>query len=325
MKTKVNWGVMGTARIAGYGTIPGMLKAENCNLYAIAGRNPDKVLDYKNRFGFGKGYVGYEKLLENPEVEAVYIPLTNELHKEWVIRALRAGKHVLCEKPMALNAEDARAMFAEAEANGVLLMEAFAYLHGNYMASLINDVKSGIIGNPVYIDTAFLTQGYKTDFRLHRGLGGGMLYDLGCYCTTMILSLVDSEIEYAKAVTEKNEDGVDAFTASIIKFKNGVRASFDVGMILGEDSNSRYDRLFIHGTKGDIRSEVEYNQSGELSYRIVSAGKFIERKMNVPNNYSLEISQLSECILNGGKPLVTKEFSIRNAELLDSLLNSINY
>lgn len=325
MSEKVNWGVMGTARIAGYGTIPGMLKAKNCNLYAIAGRNPDKVRDYKERFGFEKGYIGYEALLTDEKVQAVYIPLTNDLHKEWVIKSLRAGKHVLCEKPMALTADDAREMYAAAKENGVFLMEAFAYLHGGYMASLIDDVNSGIIGDLVYIDTAFLTQGYKTDFRLHRGLGGGMLYDLGCYCTTMILSLVDSRVEYAKAVAEKNNDGVDAFTAAIVKFKNGVRASFDVGMILGEDSNARYDRLFIHGTLGDIKSEVEYNQSGDVSYRIILDGKIIERKRKVPQNYSLEVTQFGNCILNGEKPFVSEEFSIKNAELLDKLLASIDF
>lgn len=325
MSAKVNWGVMGTANIAGYGVIPGMKLAENVNLYAIAGRKPEKVKDYMERFGFEKGYVGYEALLTDPGVQAIYIPLTNDLHKEWVIRSLNAGKHVLCEKPMALSADDAREMFAAAKKNGVFLMEAFAYLHGDYMASLVNDVKTGVIGDLVYIDTAFLTQGYKADFRLHKGLGGGMLYDLGCYCTTMILSLVDSKVEYARAVAEKNSEGVDAFTASIVKFKNGVRASFDVGMILGEDSNARYDRLFIHGTKGDIRSEVEYNRGGEVSYRIISGGNVTERKVTVPNNYSLEVAQLSDCILNGGMPFITEKFSVRNAELLDRLLKSIDF
>lgn len=322
---KVNWGVMGTAGIAYSCTIPGMLLAENCNLYAVAGRKEDKVDNFKQKFGFEKGYIGYDKLLEDDMVQAVYIPLTNDLHKEWVIKALKAGKNVLCEKPMALSAEDSREMYRTAEENGVVLMEAFAYLHGDYMKSLVNDVKSGIIGDVVYIDTAFLTQGYKSDFRLKKSLGGGMIYDLGCYCTTMILSLVDSDIEYARAVAEKNEDGVDSFVGSIIKFVNGVRASFNVGMILGTDSNARFDRLFIHGTKGDIRSEAEYNGQGNLSYRIIQNGSSTEKKIYVPQNYSLEISQMGSCILNGDKPFVTPEFSIKNAELIDRLLLDIDY
>ena len=325
MNGKVNWGVLGTARIAKGCTIPGMQKAANANLYAIAGRDAEKVKAYQEEFGFEKGYVGYDNLLADENVQAVYIPLTNDLHKEWVIKALRAHKHVLCEKPMALNAADAREMFAVAKENGVLLMEAFAYLHGDYMKSLKQDVKSGVIGDVVYIDTAFVTQGYKTDFRLKKSLGGGMLYDLGCYCTTMILSLVDSDIEYARSVAEKTEEGVDALAASIVKFKNGARASFDVGMILGTESNARYDRLFIHGTKGDIKSEAEYNGAGELSYRIKVNGQESVKKLTVPQNYSLEITQLGNCILNGEKPYVSEAFSVKNAELLDMLLESIDF
>lgn len=321
----VNWGVLGTARIARGCTIPGMKQAANARLYAIAGRNAQKVEEYRKEFGFEKGYVGYENLLADENVQAVYIPLTNDLHKEWVLKALRAKKHVLCEKPMALNAADAREMFQTAKENGVYLMEAFAYLHGPYMKSLVNDVKNGKIGDVVYIDTAFVTQGYHTDFRLRKELGGGMLYDLGCYCTTMILSLVDSDVEYARSVAEKNENGVDAFAASIVKFKNGTRASFDVGMILGTESNARYDRLFIHGTHGDIRSEAEYNGAGELSYRIIADGKTSVQTMTVPQNYSLEITQFGNCVLGKEKPYVTEAFSVKNAELLDRLLDSIDF
>ena len=132
----VKWGVLGTANIARGCTIPGMKMAENCELYAIAGRNEAKVQSYKDEFGFEKAYVGYDKLLEDPEVQAVYIPLPNNLHKEWVIKALKAGKHVLCEKPLALSAADAREMFAVAKENNVILMEAYAYLHSPYIASL---------------------------------------------------------------------------------------------------------------------------------------------------------------------------------------------
>ena len=189
---KIKWGVMGTANIAANCTIPGMLETENCELYAIAGRNPDKVETYKNKYGFTKSYIGYDNLIADPEVEAVYIPLPNNLHKEWVIKALKAGKHVLCEKPLALNAEEAREMYKVAKENNRVLMEAYAYLQTPYIDALKNEIKSGSIGDLVYIDTAFLTQGYKEDFRLHKNLGGGMIYDLGCYCTTMILTLTEA-------------------------------------------------------------------------------------------------------------------------------------
>ncbi len=321
----IKWGVLGTANIAGGCTIPGMMDAENCELYAIAGRNEDKVRSYKERFGFARSYIGYDKLLQDPDIQAVYIPLPNNLHKEWVIKALRAGKHVLCEKPLALNAKDAREMFEEAKANGVFLMEAYAYLHTPYIASLKEDVKSGLIGDVDYIETAFLTQGYKDDIRLYKEMGGGALYDLGCYCTTLILSLLDSQPEYVMGSAEYNEFDADLFTSAIMKFQNGTRAAFTVGMMLGLGEDSRKDRLYIHGTKGYINSDVEYNQAGTLCYTVVSQGKRIEKTVEVRQNYTLEVEQLGRCIEGQDTPHVTEAFSVRNAELMDMILERIGY
>lgn len=322
---KVKWGVLGTASIAKNCTIPGMLMADSCELYAISGRNEDKVAEYKEKFGFKKGYVGYDKLLEDPEVQAVYIPLPNGIHKEWVIAALKAGKHVLCEKPMALNADDAKEMMDTARENGVILMEAYAYLHSPYVRALKDEINSGRLGKILYIDTGFITQGYKEDIRLYKNLGGGMIYDLGVYCTTMILSLTDSEIEYVKAVAEKTSEGVDAFTTVIIGFKNGIRASFVVGMTLGEDTNARYDKLYIHGTEGNVKSDVEYNQEGKLKYTVRYGNKTKIKKVYAPQNYSLEVENLSKSILGLEKPLVSEEFTVKNAELIDMILEAIGY
>ena len=290
--------------------------------------------------------MGYDALLVDPQVLAVYVPLPNDIHYEWVIKAVKTGKHVLCEKPMALNAADVQAMYAAAKDNGVILMEAFAYLHSPYVDMLKEDVKSGIIGEVDYIETAFLTQGYKEDFRLHKEFGGGAFYDLGCYCTTMILTLAgacgagdDAEESteekkacnavwkpaYVKAVAEFTEEGVDMMTAGILRFESGLRASFNVGMNLGTNSNSRFDRLYVHGSKGCIRSDVEYNQEGELKYTVFSEGKVLERKVHADQNYALELEQMNRCILYGEKPHITSEFSMSNARLMDAVLKEIGY
>ena len=326
---KIKWGILGTANIARYATIPGMKKAEHCELYAIAGRSLEKAQAFKNEYGFEKAYGSYDELIADREVQAVYIPLPNNLHFKWVKAALESGKHVLCEKPLALHANEAKEMFEVARANGVYLMEAYAYLHSPYVQSLKDDIASGVIGQVDYIESAFITQGYKEDFRLHKEFGGGALYDLGCYCTTMILSLIDSEPDFVKAVAEFSDEAVDVNTAAIVRFKNGVRASFNIGMILGQNTNSRFDRLYIHGTKGNIRSEVEYNQEGEVSYRIVenawSDKKVVERRISVPHNYALELEQLNQCILGNATPHITPEFSIKNAELMDKVFKEIGY
>ena len=323
--SKVKWGVLGTANVAAWGTIPGMKQAESCELYAIAGRSLEKAENYKERFGFEKAYGSYDELLQDKEVQAIYVPLPNNLHLPWVKKALEAGKNVLCEKPVALNADEVREMYQTAKDNNVLLMEAYAYLHSPYVQSLKKDIDSGIIGEVDYIDTAFVTQGYKEDIRLYKDLGGGAMYDLGCYCTTMILTLTDSEPDMVLADAEFSDKGVDIFTAGLIRFKNGVRASFNVGMMLGENTNARYDRLYIHGTKGYIRSETEYNQEGAVSYKIYAEEGVIEREIQVPNNYGLETEQFSRCVAEGETPYVTPEFTLRNAELIDSVLKKIGY
>lgn len=322
---KVKWGVLGTANVASWGAIPGMKKAESCELYAIAGRDIKKAEKFKNEFAFQKAYGSYDELLADPNVQAVYIPLPNSLHVEWVKKALRARKHVLCEKPMGLNAMETVEMFKIAEENKVILMEAYAYLHSPYIKSLKDDIESGIIGEIDYIDTAFITQGYKEDIRLHRELGGGAMYDLGCYCTTMILSLVESTPTFVRANAEYSDQGVDLMTSGLIRFDNGVRATFDVGMILGINTDARYDRLYIHGSKGSIRSEVEYNKAGNASYRIYTMYGVTERQLQIPNNYSLEIEQLSKCILYGDEPEITPEFSILNAVLMDKVFEKMGY
>lgn len=264
----VKWGVLGTANIAKGCTIPGMQLAKSCELYAIAGRNGEKANAFKDEFGFERAYGSYEELLDDNDVQAVYIPLPNSLHYKWVIAVLEKGKHVLCEEPLGLNADEVRKMHQTARNNGVILMEAYAYLHSPYIKSLKEDLK--LIGEIDYIETAFLTQSYKEDIRLYKELGGGAMYDLGCYCTTMILTLIDAEPTYVKANAEFSDLGVDILTVGMIGFDNGVRTSFTVGMNLGEDTDDRMDRLYIHGSKGVIKSEVEYNQAGNASYRIIT-------------------------------------------------------
>lgn len=321
----VKWGVLGTANIARGCTIPGMKLAKSAELYAIAGRNKDKAEAFKKEFGFEKAYGSYEELIKDPDVQAIYIPLPNDLHLKWVNKALENKKHVLCEKPLALNVSEAKEMYRTAKENGVYLMEAYAYLHSPYMESLKECVSSGLIGEVDYVESAFLTQGYIEDFRLHKEQGGGAMYDLGCYCTTMILSLIDSEAEFVQASAEFSDHGVDLMTAAIIRFKNGARASFNVGMMLGVNTNSRYDRLYVHGSRGSIRSEVEYNQEGEVSYRIFTDKGVIQRNVSIPQNYSLEIEQLGRCILYGERPYITPEFSLKNTGLMDIIFEKIGY
>ena len=216
-------------------------------------------------------------------------------------------------------------MYAAAKEKGVILAEAYAYLNSPYVKALKEDVRSGIIGEVDYVETAFLTQGYSEDIRLYKPLGGGAMYDLGCYCTTMILSLLDANPTWIQAGAEMSGEGVDTMTTALIKFDNGARASFTVGMMLGIDTGERMDRLYIRGSKGHINSFVEYNQAGELEYTIVADGKEMTRKVTARQNYVLEVEQVNKAITGCDELIVTPEFSMKNAKLMKEVLEKIGY
>ena len=320
----VKWGVLGTAGIAKGCTIPGMQLAKNCELTAVAGRSLDKAEQFKNEFGFKKAYGSYEELLSDPEIEAVYIPLPNQLHYEWVMKAIDAGKNILCEKPLAPTVEQVKELFDAAKAKGVILMEAFAYLHSPYVSAVKNDLP--LIGEIKYIETEFLTSDYdKSNIRMQKDTYGGGTYDLGCYCTSMITWLLEKEPVSVMAMAEFNEDKVDVFSTAVMKYDDGIRAAFHSGMVFKTDGDRRQDFLYINGTKGFIKSNAEYNGAGELRYTVCVDGVETVKTVNVPQNYSLEVTQLGKCITDGEKPYVSPEFSVMNASVLGKVLNKMGY
>lgn len=321
---KVTWGILGTADIAKRCTIPGMMKAENCRRYAIAGRNPEKVAEFVREFGFEKGYTSYEELLDDPEVEAVYIPLPNDLHCEWTIKALNKKKHVLCEKPLAVNPEQVEEMIAAANANGVFLMEAFAYLHSPFVAAMKNEIEAGTIGHVNYMESAFFTPGYDlSNIRVRRETYGGSVYDLGCYCTSLSQWLIGEEPTAIDAVAEFTEQHIDIHTNAMMKYPSDVRVSISCGMCL--EGPNRIDRWTICGTKGSIISTEQFNGDGELKYTVCTEGNVEIKTVSVPDNYGLEVAQFGRCITENETPHVSHRFSVENAKIIDKILKTIEY
>ena len=322
---KIKWGVLGTANIARGCTIPGMQLAENCERYAIAGRSLEKAEQFRAEFGFEKAYGSYEALLADPAVEAVYIPLPNTLHYEWVIKAAKAGKHILCEKPLAPSAKQAAEMQAAARENGTILMEAFAYLHSPLIAAIKAELDKGTIGAVRYLENAFVTSDYDlSNIRMRKETLGGSLYDLGCYCISQAIWLL-GEPESVCAVADFSDQGVDRLATGILRYANGARAAFTCGMALPTEQYKRLDRLQIHGTKGVLRTDAEFNQAGHLSFQVVTDGQVVTRYIDVPQNYSLEVEQLGRCIAFGEQPHVSADFTLANARTLDKALAAIGY
>ena len=320
---KVRWGVLGTADIARGQTIPGMQMAEHCELYAIAGRRMEKAKSYQEEFGFRKAYGSYDEMLADPEVEAVYIPLPNDIHCEWTVKALKAKKHVLVEKPMAVSEAQAKEMFRAAEENGVYLMEAFAYLHSPFVKEVKAELDAGTIGEIRYFESAFITgRRPDTDIRLRRETFGGAMYDLGCYSVSMAMWMLGKEPDEVRASAQFSEKKIDLFTSALLLYDNGAVANLDCGMLLPE---GRLDRFRIHGTLGEIVSPVEFNQCGEIPYIVIRNGVKETKTVTAPNNYALESEQLSLCVLGEARPHVTKEFSLLTARVTDRILQAIGY
>ena len=323
---KVKWGVLGTAGIAKGQTIPGMLEAENCELYAIAGRDIRKAQDYLEQFGFKKAYGSYGELLADEAVEAVYMPLPNSLHFEWVKKALQHGKHVLCEKPLTPTAAEAEELFRIAAENHVYLMEAFAYLHSPLISAIKQEIESGAIGDIRYMESQFVTSDYElSNIRMRKETKGGCTYDLGCYTTSMIQWMTGIEPDVIQAISVFSPEGVDVLTSAVFTYETGMKALINCGMVLQTNADRRLDQLRIEGTKGSIRSTAEFNGCGDLKYTLIQNDTTTEKSVYAPQNYRLEVEQFGKCIKNGEVPHVSPSFTVSNLRTLERILEKIGY
>lgn len=325
---KVKWGVLGTANIFERNMAEGMRLAENCEMYAIAGRSMEKAEAFKEKYGFEKAYGNYDGLLLDPEVEAVYIPLPNNMHGEWAIKALKAKKHVLCEKPMASSEEEARKMFQAAKENGVHLMEAFAYLHSPYTSQVKQEIESGVIGDILYMEASFIIlERDAGDIRMRRETLGGCTYDLGVYCTSLILCMLGEEPGKIQAISAFSPEGIDLYTTALLEYPGGAKVRMDCGMVLAAEKGAGTSHFQIHGTKGSMEGlDFRFNDSGELRYAVRGFDGVEEIKtVRVRQNYCLEVEQLGRCIRDGESPAVTEAFTLANARMIDRILESIGY
>jgi predicted dehydrogenase len=251
----VSWGVLGVADIAVQKVIPAMLHSELSRVDAIASRTGDKAHAAARRFGIPRSYASYDALLDDPLIEAVYVPLPNHLHLEWTIAAARAGKHVLCEKPIALTSADAVRMIDACEEAGVKLMEAFMYrLHPLWRAA-IDAVSSGRIGELRAVQSVFsYFNDDPDDIRNIVAAGGGALYDIGCYAVNLSRLLFESEPTEVYAAVHRDERfGTDILTSAVLDF-DGRHATFVCSTQL-----EPVQRVEILGTDGRIVVEIPFN------------------------------------------------------------------
>jgi predicted dehydrogenase len=322
----VRWGVLSTAQIATEKVIPGMRRARRADLVAIASRSEASARAAADRLGIATAHGSYEALLADPAVDAVYIPLPNHLHAEWAIAALRAGKHVLCEKPLAVTAADAERMAVEAEASGRLLMEAFMYRHHPSWVAVHDLVTNGRIGRLTAVDSWF---SYFNDdpanIRNVLAYGGGALYDIGCYCVNLSRWLFGGEPEtVAAAIHRDPATGVDVLTGGTLAFGDGI-ASFTCSTRVESDQ-----RVHVYGTEGRISIEIPFNIPPDRPTRVyVTAGgeppvapatETLEFATADP--YACEVDAFSEAILAGAPAPVPPADAIANLRVIERLFAS---
>ena len=252
---ELRWGILSTADIGRRMVVPAMKNAARNRVVAVASRDRDKAQRFAADLEIPTIHTSYEGLLADPQVDAVYIPLPNSLHSEWTIAAARAGKHVLCEKPLALNAAEAARMVAVSEQEGVLLVEAYMYrLHPSWQA-VYEVVRSGRIGRLTAIQSWFSY--YNDDpanIRNSVEVGGGALYDIGCYCVNLSRLLFEREPSRVQgSIVRDPEMGVDVLTSGILEFDTGV-ATFTCSTRTETDQ-----RVHVYGTKGRISVGIPFN------------------------------------------------------------------
>ena len=251
----LHWGILSTAAIARTKVIPGIQKAARCTVVAIASRDEARARQAASAAGIPSAYGSYEALLADPNVDVVYIPLPNHLHSEWTIAAARAGKHVLCEKPLAMTAAEAERMIAACDTAGVRLMEAFMYrLHPSWVA-VRELVAAGRIGRLVAVQSWFsYFNDDPSNIRNIRSAGGGALYDVGCYNVNLSRMLFGSEpIRVAGSIYRDAASGVDVLTSGLLEFDGGV-ATFTCSTRAEDDQ-----RVHVYGTEGRIEVGIPFN------------------------------------------------------------------
>jgi predicted dehydrogenase len=266
---KVRWGILSTANIALEKVIPGLRRSALGEVKAIASRTEGNARAAAERLAIPRWHGSYEGLLADDEVDAVYIPLPNHLHAEWAVRALGAGKHVLCEKPLALTVADAERMFEASDAADRLLMEAFMYRHHPSWIALREAVVSGRLGRLAAVDSWFsYFNDDATNIRNVLAFGGGALYDIGCYSINLSRMLFGAEpLDVSATVVRDPTTGVDVLVSGTLAFADGV-ASFTCATRVETDQ-----RVHVYGTRARATIEIPFNIPPTLPTRVsITAG-----------------------------------------------------
>jgi predicted dehydrogenase len=322
---KVKWGVLGAASIAVRKVIPGMQKGEWSEVVGIASRDVTKAQAAASSLKIDKAYGSYEELLADPQIEAVYNPLPNHLHVPWSIKAAEAGKHVLCEKPIALNAAEARTLLVARDRHGVKIGEAFMVKTHPQWLRTRELVREGRIGELRVIVGAFsYFNRNPANVRNKPEWGGGGLLDIGCYAITMSRFMFGAEPLRVSGLLERDpEFGTDRLASAILEFSGG-QSVFTCGTQMVP-----YQRMQFLGTKGRIEIEIPFNSPVSQPTRIFTddgsdpAGAGIKTETILEcDQYTIQGDAFSKAIRESTNVPVPLEDAIANMEVIDAMFRS---
>lgn len=324
--TNLRWGILSTADIARKKVVPGIRKAERCEVVAIASREATQARRVADELGIPRAHGSYEALLADPEVDVVYIPLPNHLHAEWTIAAARAGKHVLCEKPLAMTATDAQRMVDACAHEGVRLMEAFMYRHHPSWVAVTELVASGRIGRLEAVQSWFsYYNDDPTNIRNQFAAGGGALFDIGCYAVNLSRMLFDAEPVAVRASIRRDQaTGVDVTTSAILEFAHGV-ASFICSTRTETDQ-----RVHVYGSDGRISIDIPFNIPPDrpTHVRLTAGGEppvapaTETFTFDVADPYTVEAERFAAAILDGTPTPTPAEDAVANLRVMERIFEA---
>jgi len=319
-KPELNWGILGTARIAERAIVPALQSMKHTPVIAVASRDLTRAQEFAAPFEIPRAYGNYDDLIADNNVQAVYIPLPNSEHAPWAIKAMQAGKHVLVEKPFALNANDAQLMVSTALENSVVLMEGFMYRYSDRFEKLHEIVRSGTIGKIRLIQAGFsFTLSNPDDIRLAPDLGGGALYDLGCYCVNLERLLVGREPNSVQAICQMSKSNVDLQTVATLDFGDQVFGQF---MVSFNADASQF--LRVVGSAGTIHIENPFNPHGDgTGAWLTLSGKETKRiNFRAENDYKRMLDHFYNVAVSKDVPRFPLSDAINNLIVIDALFQS---
>src|SRR5438105_7824864 len=310
------WGIISTADI-NRKLIPGAQESPRVDLIAVASRDQRRAEDYAREWGIERAYGSYDALLADADVEAVYISLPNTMHCEWSIRALEAGKHVLCEKPMSRHQAEVEAAFAAAERAGRHLSEAFMYRHNPQTKRLRQLLDDGAVGDVRLIRTAFSYSLYDPDnIRLRTDLEGGALMDVGCYCVSGARLAAGGEPLSAYGQARIGETGTDWVFTGSLRFDGDVLAIFDCGTALPER-----DELEVIGSEGSLFLDDPWHCTVPV-IEVRRDGEVERIELERADSYRLELENVSDAIGGKAEALLGRDDAAGQARALEALHRS---